>query len=467
MIKRNTDPAEEGGLPITTNDDNINSVAPTKNFPKTSNQNRRRSTGKTLLRIIVVSLFFFVICLYVLGTRYVLLISPSIPSTSGRRSINDIVNNGGDHRPVLFQSIIVDNVSEYRNNERRTVDAKSRQRHPLSVSQKPRVLGHYYARTDSTSLVGTERLDPNLKRLYDNTKSRINREVFMTRTEQRRQKDLLDSHDYDDGKADTMQDQGKNCVAQYDWQETSIRTCNLLMEVDMTNLNYLPMFHENHYNNKHDLPVASSSLHSYSQIISNGYWRDVWKIENLLRYKGNEEETFILKTQRYEHDFEERNLDRHRRDAVSMEQLSPSKFIMDIYSFCGSSGLFQFADGGDLSDAIEYNNNLKEDGIEKPWTPEEKMIIAYQIISGLTDLHNFAKEGVPAISHTDIDTGQFVYVEEDGLYKLNDFNRARFIGKNKKTGELCKYHIGSNPGTVSLQPPSTLNLIAMSTRFRY
>jgi len=307
-------------------------------------------------------------------------------------------------------------------------------------------MGYYHAGTDSKSLVGTERLD-SLERLHDSTKSRINREEFMTKKELKKQKELLNSHDYEHGKADTMKDQGEHCVAQYDWQETTIATCNLLMEIDMTNLNRLPMFHENHYNNKHDLPVSSSSLHSYSRILSNGYWRDVWEIENLLRYKGKEEETFILKTQRYEHDWEERNYDRHRRDAVAMEQLTPSNFIMDIYAFCGASGLFQFADGGDLASAIDYNNDLKEDGNEKRWTSQEKLIIAYQLASGVTDMHNFANEGVPAISHTDIDSGQFVYVEEDGLYKLNDFNRGRFIGKNKKTNELCKYYVGSNPGT--------------------
>jgi hypothetical protein len=431
MIKRNPRPVQEGDLPITTNE-----IKQTKGPTKPYNQNRRRSASKSstskssvIIRIIGGTLLLFVASLYVVGTRYILLISPS--SSSGRNSINDMVHMAG--------------ADSYINSE-----TERQRRELVSFLHKPRTLGHYYALTDSESFVGTERLDPNLSL----SKTRITKEKFMTKEEVKRQKRLLDSESYDDGAADTMEDQGKDCVAQYDWQEKSFPSCNNVMELDMTNLNLLPMFHENHYNNKHDLPVASSSLHSYSKLIAHGHWRDVWRVENLLRYKGKEEETFILKTMRYEHDYEGRNYDRHRRDAVAMEQLTASKFIMNIYGACGNSGLFQFADGGSLDDSTWYNYHSRDKDKEKPWSPEDKLIIAYQAVSGLADVHNFAKEGVPAIAHTDIVTDQFVYVEEEGVYKLNDFNRARFMGKNKKTNEICKYHIGNNPGVVSVLPTS-------------
>eukprot|EP00537_Pseudo-nitzschia_pungens_P003235 CAMPEP_0172359682 /NCGR_PEP_ID=MMETSP1060-20121228/3873_1 /TAXON_ID=37318 /ORGANISM="Pseudo-nitzschia pungens, Strain cf. cingulata" /LENGTH=379 /DNA_ID=CAMNT_0013081459 /DNA_START=369 /DNA_END=1508 /DNA_ORIENTATION=- len=270
----------------------------------------------------------------------------------------------------------------------------------------------------------------------------------MTKEERKRQKELLDSEDYNEGMADTMEDMGEDCVAQYDWQETSIYTCNLLMEVDMTNLDRIPMFHDDHYNNKHSLPVASSSMHSYSRLISNGYWRDVWTVENLLPNKTNaSEQTIILKTMRYEHDYVPRNYDRHRRDAVAMERLSSSTFIMDIYAACGNSGLFEYAAGGSLEDSVFFNYHRKGNLEQAPWTPQEKLVVAYQTASGVADLHNFAKEGVPAVAHTDVGTPQYVYVEEAEVYKLNDFNRARFLAKNSKTDEICTYEVGNNPGT--------------------
>ena len=55
---------------------------------------------------------------------------------------------------------------------------------------------------------------------------------------------------------------------------------------------------------------------------------------------------------RYEHEFEERNFDRHRRDALASERLSSSASIVDIFSFCGNTGVYEFVSGGDINDAI-------------------------------------------------------------------------------------------------------------------
>lgn len=52
--------------------------------------------------------------------------------------------------------------------------------------------------------------------------------------------------------------------------------------------------------------------------------------------------------------------------------------------------------------------------------------------------------GVPSIAHTDIAPGQFVKVK--GRYKLNDFNRARFLAWSTKDNSVCPYYVGNNPG---------------------
>jgi len=129
-----------------------------------------------------------------------------------------------------------------------------------------------------------------------------------------------------------------------------------------------------------------------------------------------------------------------------MERLTSSEFVMDIYAACGNSGVFEYADGGSLADSIWYNKHPKKN--EDTWSSKERVVVAYQAVSGIADLHNFAKEGVPSIAHTDITAQQFVYVEEARLYKLNDFNRARFLPVNKKTSEICTYEVGNNPGSV-------------------
>lgn len=72
---------------------------------------------------------------------------------------------------------------------------------------------------------------------------------------------------------------------------------------------------------------------------------------------------------------------------------------------------------------------------------------ATQVASAIADVHNVDREGQASMAHTDVSPVQFV--RYDGIYRLNDFNRARFIGWNTTTNnEACGYYVGSNPGKV-------------------
>jgi hypothetical protein len=67
---------------------------------------------------------------------------------------------------------------------------------------------------------------------------------------------------------------------------------------------------------------------------------------------------------------------------------------------------------------------------------------ATQAAIGLATVHNIDREGEASVAHTDISPAQYVNV--NGVYKLNDFNRARFIAYSPS--ESCAFLIGSNPG---------------------
>jgi hypothetical protein len=97
-----------------------------------------------------------------------------------------------------------------------------------------------------------------------------------------------------------------------------------------------------------------------------------------------------------------------------------------------------------LEDSIWYSQ-------EREWNATEKLVVAYQAVSGLADLHNVDGEGKASIAHTDIVPSQFVFVNSKGRFLLNDFNRCRFIRWNKKENKPCPFHVGSNPGTVSAE----------------
>jgi serine/threonine protein kinase len=280
---------------------------------------------------------------------------------------------------------------------------------PEYLPKRPRSIGFYFEATNSDSYIGTEQTDPNVMRLFY---SHAMPDVTPEQIEQ--QEALQDSKKYRHGMADQFED--GDCVAQHDWQKSSYPTCNLLMEQDLTAL------------------ALDAQGKSSVRLLAAGYWRDVWKARDPYNLA-------VVKTMRYEHAFEPRNYDRHRRDAVAMERLTSSEWVMEIYSFCGNSGMFEFADGGSIEDSIFYSKGNK-------WNSTERLVVAYQVASGLADLHNFEKEGRASIAHTDVTTSQFVYVGEAGIYKLNDFNRCRFIRWNKKKDEPCSYHVGNNPGTV-------------------
>lgn len=209
-----------------------------------------------------------------------------------------------------------------------------------------------------------------------------------------------------------------DCEAQYAWQKETRPSCNSMHEIDMA--------------------VFPDSKRGSIKLVDNGYWRDVWWIP-----QTHYDDPLALKTIRYEHNVEDRNFDRNRREALIMDRLIASPWILNIYGFCGNSGLQEFAGDGSIysqvwprdDDQVEYN--IRE-------TPLNFLQLAYQATLGISAIHNSDTEGRPAIAHTDITPKQFVMV--NGIPKLNDFNRARLLTWNPQSKQICKFIVGSNPG---------------------
>ena len=210
----------------------------------------------------------------------------------------------------------------------------------------------------------------------------------------------------------------ETCRPQYEWQTQQYPTCNLVHESDLSR-QYLPGT---------DVPCV--------WLIAKGSWRDVWVVGE--EVPGN---SIIFKTQRMRHLMTPRNLERHRRDAMALEHLTSSPWVLDVYSFCGASGAFELASGGDISRAV-YATPAKKNNM----TGLEKLYIATQAAMGLAAVHNCDKEGVASIAHADIWTAQYVKIESTGLFKINDFNRARFLQWSKTADEPCPFLIRKNAG---------------------
>ncbi|KAL7534982.1 hypothetical protein ACHAXR_006189 [Thalassiosira sp. AJA248-18] len=218
----------------------------------------------------------------------------------------------------------------------------------------------------------------------------------------------------------------------------------------------------------HEFDWTNSLRRDKTKILGHGYWRDVWPVLDTEPASRSRLKKVALKTIRYEHDYNERNFHRHIRDAIVSERLTPSPLVTSIYSFCGNSGYFEFASEGSLADRLEEhyyakmddkseeNRNNPDEDEEKILDQYSKLSIAHQVAAGLADFHDaYAmrdKHGEitsAAMVHADITTDQFILV--DGVYKLNDFNRCRFMRRYRNSADLggdgkpCGFSVQNNP----------------------
>eukprot|EP00581_Thalassiosira_minuscula_P015079 CAMPEP_0183732958 /NCGR_PEP_ID=MMETSP0737-20130205/39809_1 /TAXON_ID=385413 /ORGANISM="Thalassiosira miniscula, Strain CCMP1093" /LENGTH=561 /DNA_ID=CAMNT_0025966113 /DNA_START=85 /DNA_END=1766 /DNA_ORIENTATION=- len=260
-------------------------------------------------------------------------------------------------------------------------------------------------------------------------------------------RDIRDgSDDYEEGLAEPLEDE--ECEAtpkNAQWMLHSFPTCNSL--------------HENDW--------VTGVRKSKTKILGSGYWRDVWPVLDSEPSTLSWEKKVALKTIRYEHDYSERNFHRHIRDAIVSERLTSSPRVTEIYAFCGNSGYFQFASGGSLNDRLEehymakYENLGRKEGGENDddavaLDQRSKLDLAYQVAAALADFHDVdaMRNGdgeiiSAAIVHADITADQFVFI--DGAFKLNDFNRCRFMRRYRNStnlggdGKPCGFYVGNNP----------------------
>jgi serine/threonine protein kinase len=111
--------------------------------------------------------------------------------------------------------------------------------------------------------------------------------------------------------------------------------------------------------------------------------------------------------------------------------------VADIHGYCANAALVDYADGGNLTSFIVSKNRTKT----------ESLRVAYHVAAAVADAHHVDYRKRATIAHTDIKPDQFLLL--DGVYKLNDFNRARLIKWNPKRGKQCGFYFEDNLGVVS------------------
>lgn len=222
---------------------------------------------------------------------------------------------------------------------------------------------------------------------------------------------VIDSDDERARKMELRQPyEDETCAPMHDWQVTYHPSCNGMHELDA----------ENGHNEREgkDLELFGTK----------GFWRHAWRLDLPgPRRRRDEPDSFVLKTLKYSHNFEDNFEEHDRIDAAAMERLTASPHVIDIYGFCGHAVITEFADGPRLGTLADKSKK----------TPLKRLEIARDIASGLADVHGIDGDEQPSFVHLDINPANVVAVGD--TLKLNDFNIGILLKKNKKTGDTCGF----------------------------
>ncbi|KAL7544377.1 hypothetical protein ACHAWF_007762, partial [Thalassiosira exigua] len=215
---------------------------------------------------------------------------------------------------------------------------------------------------------------------------------------------------------------------------------------------------------------------AYVKYLSHGYFRDVWVLEDgpwiwpdrypkekdyqPSRTFGVEDEgrtnelvakayrSTVLKTFQMKHEFEDDHFEEVQLEAIIMERMKKSPWIMDIYGHCGFSTIVEvvpiefeeaMVPGEGMESTEDYEKRNKH-GVKPKnnFTAEEKLMFVLEQAESLADLHGF-EEGV--IVHDDVQMCQWLRTPE-GHLKLGDFNRATIMQWDEVRGGYCRFNNG-------------------------
>jgi len=226
--------------------------------------------------------------------------------------------------------------------------------------------------------------------------------------------------------ADADGDEVGQCVPMSDWQTKSFPNCNDIHEFDLRSAGQ-------HVGKHHHREAVS--FEDLLKILGSGWFRDTWRLDD-----GATGENVVLKTLRLEREFYGEYFELHRRDAVAMERLSHSPFVMDIYAYCGQSAINELADFGtkDITNLEKFDKQLRGKD-HMPQVDVLKLQIAASLALGVAHVHGVDGADNPAtMVHYDLNPRNIAIVK-GGKPKLNDFNIAEFLTWNPKTNQTCGF----------------------------
>lgn len=269
-------------------------------------------------------------------------------------------------------------------------------------------------------------------------------------------------------KRGTVEDLPPGC-APAPWHKLSFPNCNDLHDVDLREQLHMTRFGRKlpdvGRGDKVETAIDPTEAKAARETgyVGSGLWRGVWKVdprgESTASTATSDDDDggfvapAVLKMMKPEHEYDERNYDRHRRDALVMERLTSSDHVVSMYGFCGNTVLTEYVGMGldqilyQKRGSVAQERDARDgDGRNGAWTretPMGRLRLALGVARGLADLHE--TDGGGPILHADVQAKQYLVHPVRGV-QINDFNRCRFLPISIDTGRPCPIRIPSAPG---------------------
>jgi len=205
----------------------------------------------------------------------------------------------------------------------------------------------------------------------------------------------------------------ERCLPKAEWQTRSFPVCNSIHEIDVATL----------AGGVHNTAEESIS------VLGEGWFRTTWRFD---RYVAKE--ALVLKTLRMEREFLSEYYELHRRDAVAMERLTSSSFVVNVYGYCGQSATNELANF-----PLPGIHSLEDFKRRMPRNDDSatgnlvKLTMSAGIAQGVAAIH-----AANSMVHYDLKTDN-VALFAGGRPKLNDFNTVEFLRYDPETNETCKF----------------------------
>lgn len=211
-----------------------------------------------------------------------------------------------------------------------------------------------------------------------------------------------------------LDDEDTGCPFIADWQRTIPNpTCNTLHEVG---------FH---------ITVEENPIKYRLEYLDEGGFKQVW----LPLLENGDPAEFVLKITIFDdNDFSEDDLMGDQQDGLVMERNTASNHVLSMYSYCNYSNLVERATGT-VSRWIKKKSKTAK--------PIELLRVANMVAQGVKDMHMYEPDSegnlLPTMASADIKASQFLETSP-GIFKVNDFNRARFL-TSKKPNTICPFYM--------------------------